>query len=200
MSVLSRRDFLESVGSVALAVASTPAFAAMGPNDKFDLVIKGGDALDPSQNLRGKRDIGIRYGLIEALEADIPAARAQRLLDASGKLVTPGLVDLHTHVYPYGSAIGIPADELVAHQCTTTCVSAGDAGANNFAAFRRHIAAQTRTRLYAFVHIANIGLAPFPVAELYNIDFAQVDTAAKAVAENAAMVIGVTAARSRNVI
>src|SRR5436305_8707964 len=200
MSVLSRRDILSSVGSVALAVASTPAFAAMGPNDKFDLVIKGGDALDPSQNLRGKRDIGIRYGLVEALEADIPAARAERLLDVSGKLVTPGLVDLHCHVYPYGSAIGIPADELVPHQCTTTCVSAGDAGANNFAAFRRHIVAQTRTRLYAFVHIANVGLTPFPVAELYNIDFAQVDVCARAVGENADMVLGVKVRMSENVI
>jgi dihydroorotase len=101
----------------------------MGPDDKFDLVIKGGDALDPSQSLRGKRDIGIRYGVVEAVEPEIPAARALRVLDASGKLVTPGLVDLHAHVYPYGSAIGIPADELVVHQCTTTCVSAGDAGA-----------------------------------------------------------------------
>jgi dihydroorotase len=79
-------------------------------------------------------------------------------------------------------------------------VSAGDAGANNFAAFRRHIVAQTRTRLYAFVHIANVGLTPFPVAELYNIDFAQVDACAKAVAENADMVIGVKVRMSENVI
>jgi dihydroorotase len=172
----------------------------MGPNDKFDLVIKGGDVLDPSQSLRGKRDIGIRFGVIEAVEADIPAARASRVLDAGGKLVTPGLIDLHSHVYPYGSAIGIPADELVAHQCTTTCVSAGDAGANNFAGFRRHIVAQTRTRLYAFVHIANVGLTPFPVAELYNIDFAQVDACAKAVAENADIVLGVKVRMSENVI
>ncbi len=195
---VSRRDFLATAASFALAAG--PARAAMGPDDKFDLVIKGGDVLDPSQRLRGRRDIGIRYGVIEAVEADIPAARALRVLDAGGKLVTPGLVDLHCHVYPYGSAIGIPADELVAHQCTTTCVSAGDAGANNFAAFRRHIVAQTRTRLYAFVHIANAGLTPFPVAELYNIDFAQVDACAKAVAENADMVIGVKVRMSENVI
>ena len=137
----TRRQFLATAGSFALVAAGNgSAGAAMGPNDKFDLVIKGGDVLDPSQNLRGRRDIGIRFGVIEALEADIPAARAQRLLDATGKLVTPGLVDLHTHIYPYGSAIGIPADELVPYQCTTTCVSAGDAGANNFAAFRRFIA------------------------------------------------------------
>jgi dihydroorotase len=156
--------------------------------------------LDPSQSLRGKRDIGIRFGVVEAVEADIPAARALRVLEANGKLVTPGLIDLHSHVFPYGSAIGIPADELVAHQCTTTCVSAGDAGANNFAAFRRYIVAQTRTRLYAFVHIANMGLAPFPVAELYNIDFAQVDAAAKAVGENADMVLGIKVRMSENVI
>jgi len=114
--------------------------------------------------------------------------------------VTPGLIDLHSHVFPYGSAIGIPADELVAHQCTTTCVSGGDAGANNFAAFRRHIVAQTRTRLYAFIHIANTGLTPFPVAELYNIDFAQVDACAKAMGENADMALGAKVRMSENVI
>jgi dihydroorotase len=197
----SRREFLSGAGSFAFAAAlARPARAAMAPDDKFDLVIKNADVLDPSQSLRGRRDIGIRYGSIEAVEADIPAARALRVLDAGGKLVTPGLVDLHCHVYPYGSAIGIPADELVPHQCSTTCVSAGDAGANNFAAFRRYVVAQTRTRLYAFVHIANMGLAPFPVAELYNIDFAQVDVAAKAVAENADMVLGVKVRMSENVI
>jgi len=196
---LSRRDFLISSSALTL-MATSPARGAMGPNDKFDLVIKGGDLLDPSQSLRGKRDIGIRFGKIEAVEADIPPARALRVLNADGKLVTPGLVDLHCHVYPYGSAIGIPADELVAHQCTTTCVSAGDAGANNFAAFRRHIVAQTRTRLYAFVHIANIGLAGFPTAELYNIDFAQTDAAAKAIAENSDIVLGAKVRMSENVI
>ncbi len=197
---MSRREFLSSTGSLALAAASAPAFAAMGPNDKFDLVIKGGDVLDPSQNLRGKRDIGIRYGMIEAVEADIPAARAERVLTVDGKLVTPGLIDLHSHVFPYGSAIGIPADELVAHQCTTTCVSGGDAGANNFAAFRRYIVGQTRTRLYAFIHIANTGLTPFPVAELYNIDFAQVDACARAIGENADIALGAKVRMSENVI
>ena len=197
----TRRQFLATSGSFALTATGVGlAAAAMGPNDKFDLVIKGGDVLDPSQGFRGQRDIGIRFGLIEAVEADIPAARARQVLDAAGKLVTPGLVDLHTHVYPYGSAIGIPADELVPHQGTTTCVSAGDAGANNFAAFRRFVAAQSRTRLYAFVHIANIGLAGFPVAELFNIDFAQPDSAAKAIAENVDMVLGAKVRMSENVI
>jgi len=197
----TRREFLVSAGSIAATtVFAGSARAVMGPDDKFDLVIKGGDVLDPSQSLRGRRDIGIRYGIVEALEPEIPASRALRVLDASGKLVTPGLVDLHTHVYPYGSAIGIPADELVGHQCTTTCVSAGDAGANNFAGFRRFIVAQTRTRLYAFIHIANSGLASFPVAELTNINVADVDVAAKAIAENADIAIGAKVRMSENVI
>src|SRR3954470_16926012 len=101
----TRRSLLAGMGAFALSGISGAVRAAMGPNDKFDLLIKNCDLLDPSQSLRGKRDIGIRYGLVEALEADIPAARAERLLDAGGKLVTPGLVDLHAHVFPYASAI-----------------------------------------------------------------------------------------------
>jgi len=198
--MLSRRAFLASTASLAVTAGITGTQAAMGPNDKFDLLVKGGDVLDPSQSLRGRRDIGIRFGVIEAVEPDIAEARALRVINASGKLVTPGLVDLHSHVYPYGSAIGLPADESVVNQCATTCVSAGDAGANNFAAFRRFIVGQTRTRLYAFVHIANIGLTPFPIAELYNIDFAQVDACAKTIGENSDIALGAKVRMSENVI
>lgn len=172
----------------------------MGPNDKFDLLVRNANVIDPSQNLSGKRDIGIRYGRIEALEASIAPERAQRVLDAGGKLVTPGLIDLHCHTYPYGSAIGIPADELLVHQCTTTTVSSGDAGANNFAAWRRFVQPASRTRQFAFVHIAVAGLAGFPVPELFNIDYAQPEVAARAVAENADLVLGVKVRMSENVI
>jgi dihydroorotase len=203
MLAVSRRQVLAySASGLALTASgfASGALAAMGPNDKFDLVVKGGEVLDPSQALRARRDVGIRFGVVEALEADIPADKALRLLDAKGKLVTPGLIDLHAHVFPYGSAIGIPADELVPFQSTTTLVSAGDAGANNIAAFRRAVVGQTRARLYAFVHIANIGLAGFPVPELYNIDYAQTEATAKAVAENADLVLGVKVRMSENVI
>ena len=115
------------------------------------------------------------------------------MLDASGRLVLPGLVDLHAHVYPYGSALGIPADALVPYQGTTTMVSAGDAGANNFAAFRRYVQAQTRTRLYAFVHIANIGLSGFPEPELYHLGFAMPGEAGRTVAENGTGVMATSA-------
>ncbi len=197
----NRRRLVFAAAASAFSAALPAAVrAAMGPNDKFDLLIRGGEVLDPSQRLHGARDIGIRNGVVEAVEAGIAPERALRVIDAKGKLVTPGLIDLHAHTYPYGSAIGIPADELVPFQGTTTAISAGDAGANNFAAFRRFIVASTRTRLYAFVHIANIGLSGFPIAELYNIDYARTEDAARTLAENADIVIGIKVRMSENVI
>lgn len=197
----TRRQILgASISLAALGSLPGSSLAAMGPNDKFDLLIRNANVVDPSQNLSGKRDIGIRFGRIEALEASIPADRGLRVMDAGNKLVTPGLIDLHCHTYPYGSAIGIPADELLSHQCTTTTVSAGDAGANNIAGWRRFIMPASRTRQFAFVHIAVAGLAGFPVPELFNIDYAKPELAARAVAENADIVLGVKVRMSENVI
>src|ERR1700693_5328263 len=112
-NTIDRRRFLLSLGAVAATQSLSSAVrAAMDPNDKFDLLIKGGDVLDPSQRLRGVRDIGIRNGVIEVVQADIPAERALRVISASGRLVTPGLVDLHAHTFPYGSAVGTSHHEL----------------------------------------------------------------------------------------
>ncbi len=199
MTSFKRRRFITAMGAaMATGMIAPEACTAMGPGDKFDLVIKGGDVLDPSQGLRGKMDIGMRYGRIEALEADIPAARANRVMNAAGRLVVPGLIDLHAHVFTSG--IGIPADELVLYQGTTTAVSAGDAGPSTFATYRQYATAQSRTRIFAFVHIANIGLSAFPVGELFNIDFAQTEVAAKALAENSDFAIGIKVRMSQNVI
>src|SRR5436309_14647105 len=137
MLTSSRREFLtRSVSMLALTatgLASRTAVAAMGPDDKFDLVLRGGDVLDPSQNLRGRRDIGIRNAVIAAIEPQIPEPLAKQTLDVSGKLVFPGLVDFHAHVF-YRTGIGLPADELVPYTSTTTYVSAGDAGVGSFSA------------------------------------------------------------------
>lgn len=201
MQSMSRREWVKNgVVMATTGMLGNSALAAMGPNDKFDLLVRNANVMDPAQGLTGLRDIGIRYGLIEAIAPAIAVDRAHRVMDAGGKLVTPGLIDLHCHTYPYGSAIGIPADELIAHQCTTTVVSAGDAGANNLAAFRRFIVPAARTRQFAFVHIAVAGLAGFPVPELFNIDYAKPEVAARAVAENADMVLGVKVRMSENVI
>jgi len=201
MNDAGRRAFLAWTAALggSIALGGGPSLA-QAPVDQFDLIIKGGDVIDPSRGLHARADVGLRHGRIAAIEPDLPAARATRVIDAKGKLVTPGLIDLHAHVYPYGSAIGLPADELVPQTCVTTFVSAGDAGANNFAAFRRYVAAQTRCRIYAFVHIANMGLSGYPVPEMLNLDYANVDAAARAIAENHDMVLGVKVRQSRNIV
>jgi dihydroorotase len=206
---VSRRDFIKLSTSAAVAGGAlgageaTPALVAqagqpspMGfdpadPSLKYELVIAGGEVLDPSQKLRARRDIGIKNGQIAAVAASIPADRAVQRIDAAGKLVTPGLIDLHTHLCPH-LGIGLPADELVGITATTTAVSAGDAGAYTFGNFRHGTVPQSRTRLYGFIHIASIGLAGgLAPGEMLNIDYANVDACAKAVAENADLALGV---------
>ena len=200
----SRRGLLKSAVAVGGTgwLAGHPAFAQLGIGgpDRFDLLIKGGDVIDPSQGLRGQRDIGIKNGRIAALEPDIALEKAAQSIDAKGRLVMPGLVDLHAHVYPQGSAIGLPADELTPFTATTTYVSAGDAGGNNFSAFKHYVIAQSRSRIFAFVHISSIGLAGFPIGEMMNIDYANVDLAAKAVAENQDVVLGVKVRETLDVV
>ena len=194
MNKTSRRDVLRFGAALGgSALFGTPALAQLGvggPN-KFDLLIRGGDVCDPSQNLRGKRDIGIRNGKIVAIEREIATDMGSQVIEAGGRLVTPGLVDLHAHVFPQVSAIGLPADELVPFTATTTYVSAGDAGGNTFSALKHQVIGQARSRIFAFVHISSIGLSGFPVGEMKEIEYANVDLAAKTIAENQDVVIGV---------
>lgn len=205
---MDRRTLLHRAGAFALATAlplpgtSLSCFAAtppFGPNDKFDLVIKGGEVIDPSHGLRAKLDIGVLNGRISALESTIPAERSKQVLDAWGKLVMPGLVDFHAHVFQH-AGIGLPADELVPYSCTTTYLDAGDAGANNFSAFRHFVMAQSRSRIFGLLHISTIGLSGFPVGEMLNIDYANVDAAAKTLAENADVLIGMKVRESLDVV
>src|SRR5437762_2155336 len=200
MANVTRRDFLAgaAAGGAVLGLAAAGALAQTG--DRFDLVIKGGEVLDPAQRLRARRDVGIRNAVIAALEPEIADARAKQVLDVRGKLVLPGLVDMHAHVYPQVSALGIPADELVPYTATTTYVSAGDAGANTFSALKHYIIAQARSRIYAFVHISSIGLSGFPVGEMLNIDYADVDQAAQTLAENPELVLGVKVRETVDVV
>ncbi len=200
MNQPDRRAFLRAATAAAIAAAWPGGMPRAGADEKFDLVIRGGEVIDPSQRLRARRDVGIRWGRVAAVEADISPERALQTIDAGGKLVLPGLIDMHAHVYPQASAIGLPADELVPYTATTTYVSAGDAGANNFSAFKHYVIAQARSRIFAFVHISSIGLAGFPVGEELNLDYLDVDAAARTVAENADVAIGVKVRMTKSIV
>jgi dihydroorotase len=199
-----RRSALQNI----LGIASTPLLLnpinsfgqqGLGPMDGYDLIITGGRVIDPSQKFDQIADIGIRNQKIVEIKPQL-AKKSAQTINASGKIITPGLIDLHAHCYPQASAIGLPADELVYLTGTTTFVDAGDAGANNFSAFKHYIAAQARSRMYAFLHISSIGLAGFPVGEMKNMEYANIDLAARTLNENSDILLGIKVRESLDVV
>src|SRR5690606_29743667 len=132
-----------------------------GSQMQCDLLVKGGRLIDPLSGLDRPCDVAVRDGRIAASEADIPAAAAKQVIDASGLLVTPGLIDLHSHVYWGGTSLGVDADRIAARSGTTTFVDAGSAGAGNFLGFRRHVMERSRARILAYVNISFAGIFGF---------------------------------------
>src|SRR5690349_15526175 len=138
---------------------------------RYDLVLAGGEVLDPSQGLRGAFDVAIHRGKVAAVEPRIPAERAAQTISAAGRLVVPGLVDLHAHLYPRFNVIGTLPDQLAPLNGSTTMVSAGDVGHNGFAMLKQWVIGQARTRVFAFVHISLIGLIGSPIGEALNLAY-----------------------------
>ena len=128
--------------------------------DKYDAIIRGGRVIDPANGLDAVLDIGVRGGLISAVERSIAPELAEVTYDASGKIVMPGLVDLHIHGYHLVSPLSVPVDHYCLGRGTTTAVDAGSAGCGTFPGFRAFAIDRSRTRLLAFLNIACSGL-PF---------------------------------------
>jgi len=140
----------------------------------FDLLVKGGEVIDPGSGHRGSYDIAVNRNRIAAVDRHIPAATAARVVDATGKIVTPGLVDLHTHVFHGCSYWGVRPDPVASRSGVTTWIDAGSAGAMTLEGFREYVVKQAQTRIYAFLNISYIGLVG-PDHELMNLNYADVD-------------------------
>ena len=127
-----------------------------------DLLIKGGQVIDPSQNLGGKLDISVKDGAISQLAPHIDSAEASQVIDASDKVVTPGLIDLHCHVYEAVISTGLNPDLVGVRSGVTTLLDAGSAGCHTFGGFPRYVVPQTKTRIFCLLNIAGTGLARVP--------------------------------------
>lgn len=129
----------------------------------YDLVIRGGRLIDPASGLDGCFDIAVVGERIARIDRSIHADEVGRLIDITGKLVLPGLVDLHAHVY-WGvstdgvSSIHAPADLVGVRSGVTTLVDAGSAGFHNLGGFVRYVVPSARTRLFAFLNVCRDGL------------------------------------------
>jgi dihydroorotase len=124
----------------------------------LDLVIKNGTVLDPGGGRSGRLDLGIQRGRVARLDPEIPAEQAARSIDASGLLVTPGLIDLHAHVYTGCTFWGVDPDPIAAETGVTTWVDAGSAGAFTLAGLHDYVAMAADVNVKAFVNISAIGL------------------------------------------
>ncbi len=127
----------------------------------MDVLIKGGRVVDPGQDIDRVADVAFADGKVLRIDDDIVPDNTKSLVDATGKIVTPGLIDLHTHVYWGGTSIGIEADGIARRAGTTTFVDAGTAGPANFLGFRRHVIEHSRARILAFMNISFAGIYAF---------------------------------------
>lgn len=126
----------------------------------YDLVLSGGRVIDPSQGIDGVMDVAFRGGKAAGVGEGL-AARAAEVRDVSGRIVTPGLIDLHTHVYWGGTSLGIDAEDFCRRSGVTTAVDTGSAGPGNFMGFRRHVIEKSEVRILAYLHVSFAGIYAF---------------------------------------
>ncbi len=143
----TRRAFLKGLGSLPLATA---AYAQI--QTRYDIVIQNGELRDPARNVRRKADVAIQDGKIAAIEPTIPKEQGIEVIDAAGKYVTPGLIDLHAHVY-HGFSFGIEPDPLARRSGTTTMVDAGTFDGQQVDAFRKYVVEPSQCRIYGYVFL-----------------------------------------------
>ena len=159
---------------------------------KYDLLLTGGDVLDPAAGLRGAMDVGIAGGKIVAVAPNLPAGEAKRTISAKGRLVTPGLVDMHAHVFVNAHDMGGRTDECCRCSGVTTLCDAGSAGSSNFAGLRQVLDREVRTRVRALVNLSAIGITGTSRGgELSHHPYADPEGCARTILENPDLAFGV---------
>ena len=128
----------------------------------YDLVVKGGRVIDPAQNIDSTMDVAVAGGKVVKTAADIPARESKQVFNATGKIVTPGLIDGHTHVYDAVLDVGAHPDDAGVNQGVTTVVDCGSAGYATFGGFPKYVIPAAKTTVYCLLHIGSFGISTLP--------------------------------------
>jgi dihydroorotase len=137
-----------------VALAALPASS----QEIYDLLLKGGHVIDPKNKRNDRLDIAITGDLVRKIARDIPAAHARRVVELGDYLVTPGLIDLHTHFDAQGAPLSLNPDHNSLRYGVTTAVDAGTSGWKNFEQFKKNVIDRSKTRVLAFVNIVGSGM------------------------------------------
>ncbi|WP_445491878.1 amidohydrolase/deacetylase family metallohydrolase [Rhodopseudomonas sp. RCAM05734] len=167
----------------------------MSISPTFDLLLRGGRVIDPASGIDGIRDVAIRNGKIAAVQSDILPTSAKEVIDVTGKLVLPGLIDTHAHVYQYVSGrFGMNPDMVGVQSGVTTLIDQGGPSCMTLPGFRHFIAEPAKSRVYAFLSAYLVGgLEGHFYPNLYSPDGVDIDATVKAALANPDLVRGIKA-------
>jgi dihydroorotase len=165
-------------------------------NKSGDLILRGGHLTDPAQNIDRVSDIRFSNGRVAAIGDNLSADAHTVVKDVRGQIVTPGLIDLHTHVYWGGTSIGVDAVALARRSATATFVDAGTAGAANLPGFRKHVIEPALpVRILPLINLSFAGIFAFSrtvmVGECEDVRLLDINECVRVARENADLVVGV---------
>ena len=159
--------------------------------DQYDLLLTGGTLLDPAQGINARHDVAFQGGRVAAVALELDALRAATVIDVSGNLVVPGLIDVHVHVFEGVSHYGVNVDHGCLARGVTTVVDAGSAGADTFPGFRKYVIEASETRILAHLNISTMGMISRQIGELDDIKWASVPRALEMIERNRDVILGV---------
>jgi dihydroorotase len=169
----------------------------------YDIVLSNGRVVDPGQGVDAVTDVAFADGKVAALGQGLAARGAREVHDVAGKLVVPGLIDIHAHVYWGATYLGVEAERVARRSGTTTFIDAGTAGAGTFRGFREHVIERSALRIIAFLNISHAGIfgygPGFMVGETAELRLLNAPACVKVAREHADLICGVKVRLGSNV-